>query len=93
MAFVASFLLLFNIFFFSAIFPISQSEAEDTIESVIETSPEIPEEKLDQDLTVVERVSTVGGEPRLSSVHSKSPRSKSPRNGAFIGSILWIYRS
>jgi len=61
MAFVASFLLLFNIFFFSAIFPISQSEAQDTIESVIETSPEIPEEKLDQDLPVFERLSTVGG--------------------------------
>lgn len=61
MSFVASFLLLFNIFFVSAIFPISQSEAEDTIKSVIETSPKAPEGKLDQDLPIVERLSTVGG--------------------------------
>ncbi len=59
MAFVASFLLLFNIFFFSAIFPISQSETEDTIKSVIETSPIPPVEKLDQDLPIVERLSTL----------------------------------
>ena len=63
MSLIASFLLLFNIFFFSAIIPISRSEAEETISSVIETSPKAPEEKLDQNLTFVERFSTVGGSP------------------------------
>ncbi|MCH8022587.1 MAG: hypothetical protein IH932_02440, partial [Thaumarchaeota archaeon] len=61
MSLIASFLLLFNIFFFSAIIPISRSEAEDTIKSVMETSPKVPEEKLDQNLPIVERLSTIGG--------------------------------
>ncbi|MFQ6010752.1 MAG: stage II sporulation protein M [Nitrososphaerales archaeon] len=56
---IASFLLLFNIFFFSAVIPISSSEAEDTIKSVRETSPKVPEEKLDQDLPLIERVGSV----------------------------------